>query len=527
MASLNGGRRAELVAVAAAPDDLGPGRVRGACRTPEGPTGLEIRADLVGDPDPYRLRRHVSGPLTYTLRSCRHGGRYQGGAVARRARLLRAAAHYDLVDLEWPEDLVPELTAGIPPRQRRISWHGAEGDRLGLRTRFAAMAAVPAALYLMVLDRPADGESASAPELLAHLGRSDVTAFETGQGGTWTRILAPWLGAPTAFGRIGGPGDDGTPGLRQLVEDYGLPALPRLTDLYGIAGGSVALSLSPRVHNAVLREYGLPARYLPFATDSLAGLLRSTAALGRASGLRLRGLTLKPPHKEDGVALADVVSPQARAVRAATALFHRNGRWQADTTDLAGALHTLQRSGVDPAGQRVAVLGCGPAGRAAGLALHRAGASVTMVNRGPERGRQAAALTGLPYVPWTEFAVRGHQLLVHATPLTDRAPFRPADADPGTVVLELVYRDSPTALAAAARARGLRVIDGREVLLTQVREQFRLLTGRHMPLGTAQAALAGGEPRTDIDVADEDISVEDISVGDISVGDDFQESEAS
>ncbi|MGK4578959.1 type I 3-dehydroquinate dehydratase [Kitasatospora sp. HPMI-4] len=482
------GRRASLVAVVATADDLDGARLSGLAPTAD---GLEIRADLVGDPEPRRLRRLFSGPLTYTLRSRRQGGSHDGTPVERRARLLRAAAQYDLVDLEWPDDLVPELTSRIPPRQRRISWHGPERATGGPHALFGAMAVVPAALYLLVFEGPAP-----APGLLAALGRSDVTAFGTGEAGLWTRVLAPWLGAPVAFGRVGGTGADGMPPLRRLVADYGLPALPRLDALYGIAGPSSGRSLAPRLYNAALRELGLPALYLPFATDSLPRLLRSAAVLGRWTGLPLRGLTVTAPHKEDAVGLADRVAPSARGAGAANVLRQQDGRWYADTTDGAAVLHALAWAGVDPTGQRAAVVGCGGAGRAAALALHLAGASVTLVNRGRARGRQAAALTGLPFVPLAGFSARGYSLLVHATPLADRVPFRLAAAAPDTAVLDLVYRDGPTALAVSARSHGLPAIDGREVLIMEMREQFRLLTGRQMPLGPELCAL-GTRRRTE------------------------------
>ncbi|GAA2250433.1 hypothetical protein GCM10010430_36540 [Kitasatospora cystarginea] len=484
------GRRAALVAVVAAADELGHASLSGLDPVAD---GLEVRADLVGDPEPRRLRRLFGGRLIYTLRTRRQGGNHGGAPAERRERLLRAAAEYDLVDLEWPDDLVPELTSRIPPWQRRVSWHGPEREHGGMRSLFGAMAGVPAALYLLV----PKSSPAAAPGLLAALGRSDVTAFGIGESGLWTRVLAPWLGAPVAFGRVGEAGADGMPSVRRLALDYGLPALPRLDALYGIAGPAPEHSLAPRLYNAALRELGLPALYLPFATDSLACLLRSAAVLGGRTGLALRGLTVTAPHKEDAMGLADQVTPSARGAGAANVLWHRDGRWHADTTDAAAALDALARAGVDPAGRRAAVIGCGGAGRAAALALHLAGASVTLVNRGRARGRQAAALTGLPFVPLARFSARGYSLLVHATPLADSAPFRLAAADPGAAVLDLVYRDGPTALAAAARSHGLPVIDGREVLLVEMREQFRLLTGRRMPLGPALLAL-GLRRRTEV-----------------------------
>ena len=58
---------------------------------------------------------------------------------------------------------------------------------------------------------------------------------------------------------------------------------------------------------------------------------------------------------------------------------------------------------------------------------------------------------------------------------------------PGTAVVDLVYGEEPTPLVAAARAAGCVAIDGREVLVQQAAGQFRLMTGRPLPLDVARA----------------------------------------
>jgi 3-dehydroquinate dehydratase / shikimate dehydrogenase len=496
------GRRARLVAVAAEPEDLTPHRLRGLAGVAD---ELEIRADLVGDPDPSRLRRYFTGSLTYSLRSERHGGRSATGPVERRTRLLRAADHYELVDLEAMDDLQPELLAAVPARQRRVSWQAP--DRAGrtgrdhasglpeavarLRERFAAMVAVPAALYLLV-PQPGSQDGSAAPLLLTWLTRGDVTAFASGPAGTWTRVLAPWLGAPVVFGRAGTTGADGMPGLDRLGSDYGLPALPPLSGLFGIAGRAPGGSLSPRLHNAALRELRLPALYLPFQVDGFSRFWRWSTGFGALGGPPLRGLTVTAPLKESALHAADVVDPEALGCGAANLLWLDAGRWRAATTDGVAALRALALNGVDPSGKSAAVIGCGGAGRAVARALHRAGAGVTLVNRGIAHGLEAAARLGLPHVPLSRFSPAGHALLAHATPLVDREPFPVSAADRDAVVLELAYRDPPTALTRATRARGLVDIDGWEVLYLEVREQFRLMTGHAMPDTPALRSLCPG-----------------------------------
>ena len=62
------------------------------------------------------------------------------------------------------------------------------------------------------------------------------------------------------------------------------------------------------------------------------------------------------------------------------------------------------------------------------------------------------------------------------------------------VVVDLVYAQGPTPLVESARASGVRVVDGREVLLAQVERQFTRMTGLAPPPGLVAERL-GLAPR--------------------------------
>src|SRR5436309_10535978 len=108
---------------------------------------LEVRADLVGGYNVDWLRNHFGGHLIYSLRSRTEGGNAPDSFDQRRDRLLAAAAHYDLVELEGERDLIPELLSAIPPRQRLISWHGPAVEFEELRSRFERFSSVEARFY--------------------------------------------------------------------------------------------------------------------------------------------------------------------------------------------------------------------------------------------------------------------------------------------------------------------------------------------------------------------------------------------
>ena len=461
---------------------------------------LEVRADLVGDLDPDWLRTHFSGKLIYTLRSKAEGGNFGGSARQRRQRLLKNAKHYDLMDLEGERDLLAEILADVPPDRRLISWHGPATDYARLKRRLEKFSAVEAHAYKLVPMGRQAGDERAALSLLKLAGRNDLIAYTTGETGFWSRLLAPYFGMPMIFGTIGKqPWSAGEPTVSQLVEEYHLPRLMPLREIYGIVGDPVQHSLSPRLHNAAYRALGYPALFVPFHAESFSDFWRDVVEEGtlEALGLTMRGLTVVSPHKE--TALSEVTTISAMVQRAgSTNIFVRNnGTWKADTTDPEGVVAAISQRGFTLTGKKVAVVGCGGSGRAIAAALDQAGAHVMLVNRGAERGLRASQLLGLPFISLSEFAVDGYSVIVNATPVgreNGDLPFELQGLSRDAVIVDLVYGPKTTPLVARAMAQGNLAIDGREVLYLQVRRQFHLMTGHEMPADLALNILGMTPP---------------------------------
>lgn len=460
----------------------------------EGVDWLEVRADLVGDLDAARLARLFPGRLLYTLRSRNEGGSYEGSPERRKKRLIEAAGRYDLVDLEAARDLVPEILKAVPPEKRVLSWHGPAPGLDGLKATFERMAAVPAALYKLVPTAAQHGDEIPCLMLLQSLGRRDVIAFAAGPCGAWTRFVAPRLGAPVIYGMLGEvPGAPGQISIERLRRDYLLPDLPPVEALFGIVGNPVTHSLSPRIHNTAYRALGLPAAYLPFHTESFGEFWLEVVEDGvlETLGLPIRGLSVTAPFKESALAVAGAESPLAGLIGAANTLVLNQGVWEAEATDPDGVVLPLRDRGIAIEGIEAAVVGAGGAGRSAAEGLAKAGARVTIFNRDPERGQASADRLKLPFLPLSDLDPSRFDLLVNATSLGrgdgDPLPFGVDRLRSKAVVIDLVYlADRPTRLLAEAAARGAVAIDGREVLVDQARGQFRMMTGRDLPLNLAR-----------------------------------------
>jgi len=262
-----------------------------------------------------------------------------------------------------------------------------------------------------------------------------------------------------------------------------------VTTRLGVVGWPVAHSRSPAIQNAALAAVGLSDwRYqlLPTPPELLA---ETVLALPQAG---FRGVNVTIPHKEAALALATDPTHRARAIGAAnTLIFDADGRIVADNTDAPALIAALPFA---PAERTALVLGAGGSARAAAWALVHAGArEVRVWNRNPERADALSQELGVVAVSGADPA----DLLVHCTasgldPADDAFKTLPVDADDLTeyeCVVDLVYRHTETSLVQAARAHGVRVVDGRELLVRQGALSFELFTGRAAPIDLMRRAV--------------------------------------
>ncbi len=458
---------------------------------------LEVRDDLVRGLDPEWIRSFFSGQLLYTLRSKDEGGSSESSWERRHQRLAVAAESFDLVDLELRRDLTPDLMSVIEPQRRILSWHGPPTTVSALQEIFEAMSS-EAARYYKIVPAAEQPRQEMAPLALLHsLGREDLIAFASGPIGTWTRMIAPRLGAPVVFGAAGDrPGAPGQPTVDQLHRDFDLPKLRQVRELFGLVGTGIGHSLSPRLHNHVYRQLNLPYLYLPFEVEAFGDFWLEVVESGAFEelGFRLRGLSVTTPYKRIASAVGGACSPLVDWLGSANTLVCRQGVWEAESTDGDGVTVPLLRQLDTLEDVSAAVIGAGGAGRAAVAALKVHGAEVILVNRSEEPGRSTAKELRVPFRNLEGFDVGSVRILVHATPLGHRQG-DPLAVDPtklasDAILLDMVYRpEGPTDLIREARAAGRRAIDGREVLAAQAVSQIRLMTGQEVSLEEVRSAV--------------------------------------
>ena len=454
---------------------------------------LELRADVIGDRlDFQKLKKFNKLSLIFVLRSKEEGGYFDGGPEERKKALIAASKYCRFIELEGARDLQAEILEAIPPGKRIISWYGSACSVQDLENKLETFDQTEAAFYRIIPNAIKIKDSLAPLLFLKKINRQDVISYASGTIGQWTQIIAPALGAGVAFGAlIQNNKTDATFSISQLVDDYNLPTLPQYKNIFGIVGNPVFRSRSPKMHNNAYRTLNMAALYLPFQIEDFKDFWENLVCAPEVKtlGISFKGFTVVSPFKKEALIFAeDTQSPIIPEANACNVLTKQNGIWETATTDYFGLNTAINNLELNTVGLKVAIIGCGGAGRTMAVGLKQDDADVLLVNRSIERGHQAAQLLGLPFMLLSEFSPKGFDLIINATPLgkhSNEAPFDLRTLQAYTAVIDLTYSKGLTALVRYSLKQGNKVISGRNILLFQVLQQFKLLTGKEMPYSLA------------------------------------------
>jgi shikimate dehydrogenase len=255
--------------------------------------------------------------------------------------------------------------------------------------------------------------------------------------------------------------------------------------LTGLIGFPIAHSASPAMHEQAGDALGVYCRYQLIEVAG-AGREQLRALLDDVRRLGFAGVNVTFPYKEAVLDLLDELSPTASAIGAVNAIAVRDGRLIGHNTDTTGFARAAANLVADSGRGAVAVIGAGGVGKAIVFAL--AGLGVTEIrifdtDRAKSDGLAAhlRAYGRLIVADSIEDALRGAAGLVNATPVgmlpSRDMPVPGALLHEGLWVADAVYSPLWTPLLTAAKAKGARIMTGRELAVYQAVDAFELFTG--------------------------------------------------
>ena len=430
-------------------------------------------------------------PCIATCRPSWEGGEYEGDEDTRIAlfeRLAEAEHAPRYIDIELATKIKPDIGDGLI-----LSTHDFEGRPANLTRQLLQLRDSSAAVHKIAFRARSLRDNLELFDILTQRDRPTI-ALGMGAFGLMSRVLAPKFGGFLTFASLKPDATTapGQPTIADLFDLYRFKSITRTTKTFGIVGDPVEHSRSPAMHNAGFERVGFDGVYLPLPVAPGYESLKATLTeLLASDSLDLMGLSVTMPHKVNLVRLARdqgwAIDDLAGRCGAANTLLRDGDTIRVMNTDGPAVVGCLERAGVELNDAPVLVLGAGGMAQAAAFALADAGANVHIHNRTAERAQDLASkidnathLDSLDTLPSMRAIVQCTPIGMAGGPAPGESPI-PADATGDATIVETVYHPRETPLVKAATARGLRVIDGLDVLVTQAAAQFRAFTGCDAP----------------------------------------------
>ncbi|MGE5414312.1 MAG: type I 3-dehydroquinate dehydratase [Syntrophomonadaceae bacterium] len=436
---------------------------------------VEYRMDLAEDaPPPETLVALDPRPAILTWRSLAEGGNFSGSAEEYRRRVSAAYDAGAIVDVEHARGLLDDRTFLSERDRVLVSLHSPFSVPPDAGERIAAMGATGARAAKLVAGAPDLAASLEVAGLQRRHADGRTTVFPMGPASPPGRILSALFGGALVYGPVERDTAAGQLPIGEMLDVFEVDR-PRVPEaLFGVVAGSIARSLSPRLHNALFRARGLPWLYLPLPVADF----ERERPHELDSDPPFRGFAVTQPWKL-AAARAGRPSEDVRAIGAANTLVREGGRWRAENTDVDGVFDTLADHDTGE-GRTAVIVGAGGAARAAAVASRRLGYEVAICARRDAEADRVAGALGVDSLSWEDLPASGADLYVNATPIgwRDDEPsiLPPAVLENRPLVFDCVYRRDgrETSTIRAARQKKCPTVDGLQMFAVQAVRQAQL-----------------------------------------------------
>lgn len=279
------------------------------------------------------------------------------------------------------------------------------------------------------------------------------------------------------------------------------------TELIGLIANPIRTSKSPMMHNTAFEALGLDLVYMVFEVDNsnLQQAVEGLRALGAV------GFNVSMPNKTEVMKYLDEITPEARMCGAVNTVVNRGGRLCGTNTDGKGFMLACAEKGFDIIGKKITLIGAGGAATAISMQAALDGVAEISIFNGNDRFMPAAIANAdkinagtsckaaafcLEDTDALRREIESSVLLVNATGCGFGVPAGPClipDASylrPDLKVVDIIYSPEKTHLLEMAEEVGCENMNGVRMMLHQGAAAFKLWTGKDMPFGAVEAALA-------------------------------------
>ncbi|CAO3594522.1 unnamed protein product [Absidia cylindrospora] len=486
----------------------------------EGSDAVELRVDLLQQQESEKpdiksyieyvgeqlaiLRRHISIPVIYTVRSKGQAGTFsdvdEAGMFDLLAWGMRWGCEYIDVETIWSRSAIESLLVNKGESLVLASWHDVlrqtPWDSKAIQVKYD-LAEQYGDLIKLVGVATSLQDNMDLETFRTACKQRDgkpLIAINMGAAGQLSRVINDCF-TPITHAALP---HKAAPGQLSLAEIYRARHLIGLlpAQRFWLLGTPIQHSMSPTLHNTGFDVLGLPHHYglrechmLEYAEDALL----NDPAFGGAS------ITI--PHKVAIMKYLDQVTDNAKVIGAVNTVSVRyvdNGSGEkvrqlvGDNTDFVGIMRRVQPLMLDanqPPEQGL-VIGSGGTARAGLYALYKMGIrKIYLWNRTVAKARELQKTFATLFDIHVLESLEGEEAasiepgVIVSTVPADSGILLPEAMYGGIrgIICDMAYKPRRTKLLLQAERKGWSCVEGIEVLISQGIAQFEIWTGKHAP----------------------------------------------
>lgn len=455
---------------------------------------LELRIDLIHEPDLPGLLGAASKPCIVTNRTKLEGGQFRGSEPERVGWLQQAIdlnADYIDIEVSTAKDLLKPVLEAEKKTRVILSYHDFTKTPEDLNPLYETLREFPSDIIKIVTYAKDINDNLTLFEILkrAKAENRKLIGLCMGEYGEISRVLSPLFGGFLTFGSLE-TGKESAPGqiLASVLRNvYRLGDRREDFNIYGVIGNPVSKSMGYLIHNRGFQEIGSQDIYVSFLVRQVEKFYHSFQEI-------FAGLSVTMPYKENLLKLVDAVDETAAKIGAINTVVKEDGKWKGYNTDCIGAVQALE-SRIALKDKRVLILGSGGTAKAIGHGVAERGGKVTVTyNRNKERGLQLAKELNGEAISIRDVGDRPVDALINCSPVgmspnVGETPYPARNFKKGMVVFDSVYNPAETRLLKEAKEAGCETISGIELFLNQAVAQFELWTRQKAPREAMRQAL--------------------------------------
>lgn len=447
---------------------------------------LEVRLDRFGKaPDLRDLLDNRPKPVIMTCRRVADGGNWDGTEEERLAILRQCiVSKADYVEIEL--DAADEIRR-FPPSQRVIAYTNLRETPPDIAEIYEeAKTKSPDVIKLVTVTRTPEEAwplvqivaKTTVPTVVIGLGKPGVMLAVLGK-----RIGAPWIYAALERGMEAYPGQ---PTIDDLANIYRFHDIQKTTRFVGVTGFGEREIITTAALNSVFAQAESPYRCLPLAIGELKTFRKVIDAV------KLGALVVDADHQQEIMQIGTEPHGAAKTTQAADVLIHKGDAWHAFHTAAQTWIDSLKQTlatkfpGDNPLKDRlVVIVGVTSGARILAAEIQRHGGNAIVASTNKKSGMQIAQALGCRFILFEALYSTMHDVLVVCAEEKPENALKPGSAGvhagylkPGMTVMDLTASVRKSALLREAEARGCLIVDPRELMMTQLDQQVRLLTSK-------------------------------------------------